>query len=82
MDLVWPNSDFLACFIDSYTETRLRLANSGIVVDYTKWKCSYCESINTTEINCRNCGAPESKGLRNFRGLPFKKTIFTCKEKI
>lgn len=76
-------ADAITSFVRGFLETKQkqkRIEFPGVAVDYSKWTCSYCDSINTTELNCRNCGATESKGLRNFEGLPFKKTTFLYKK--
>lgn len=72
----FSSNPFLEGFMSSYAETIIKLQNCGIKVDMNKWKCSYCDSINTTELCCRNCGATESKGLSEFEGLPFRSTTF------
>lgn len=77
-------SSLLVGFLKGYSEAMLRAKQNnnysfdyaGMRIDLTKWTCSYCDSINTTENNCKNCGAPESRGRRNFQGLPFRKTTF------
>lgn len=72
----FPINSFLEGFLLAQDNTFARLRNCGIKVDISKWTCSYCNSINTIESNCKNCAAPEIKGLRNFEGLPFKKSTF------
>ena len=84
------NPALLSGFLEGYTRAmlakrRIRATSveyAGMRIDLTKWICSYCDSKNTFELNCRNCGAPESKGLRSFEGLPFRHTTFMYDPKI